>query len=95
MRKKGEGQSREMRDEKKEKEKAGCRGRAVKPGAGWDEVGVGGRSDGVGYRGGVKTHLFLQGCEFRLERRVAWGARRWLVVINQQTPVEKLQLDVN
>lgn len=94
MRKEGEGQSREMRDEEKKKEKkAGCRGRAVKPGAGWD--GVGGRNDGVGCRGGVKTHLFLQGCEFRLERRVAWGARRWLVVINQQTPVEKQQLEGN
>lgn len=91
MRKEGEEQSREMRDEMKKKEKkAGCRGQAVKPGAGWD--GVGGRNDGVGCRGGVKTHLFLQGCEFRLERRVAWGARRWLVVINQHTLVEKQQL---
>lgn len=37
----------------------------------------GGQSDrkgGVreGCRRGVKTHLFLDGCEFRLERRVAW-----------------------
>lgn len=35
-------------------EKAGCCGRAIKPG-------------GVG--GGVKFHLFLDGCEFRLEWR--------------------------
>lgn len=58
-------------------------------------MGWGGQSDGVGCRGGVKTHLFLQECEFRLERRVAWGARRWPVVINQQTPVEKQQLEGN
>lgn len=32
------------------------------------------RKGGVreGCRGGVKTHLFLDGCEFRLEWRVAW-----------------------
>lgn len=58
-------------------EKAGCWSPAIKPG-GWGGGSRGGknsdRKGGVreGCRGGVKTHLFLDGCEFRLERRVAW-----------------------
>lgn len=45
-------------------EKAGCCGRTIKPRGG-------GRKRGVreGCRGGVKSHLFLDGCEFRLEWR--------------------------
>lgn len=52
-------------------EKAGCWRRAIKPGGRKKQSD---RKGGVreGCRGGVKTHLFLDGCEFRLEWRVAW-----------------------
>lgn len=41
-----------------------------------------------GCRGGVKTHLFLDGCEFR-ERST--GAQHRLVVINQETLVTAIR----
>lgn len=51
-------------------EKAGCCSRAIKPGGGRQSDRKGGVREGC--RRGVKSHLFLDGCEFRLEPRVAW-----------------------
>lgn len=72
--KKGKRQSREMKDDDEEQ----TSGKSWVLGAGAIKLGGGkkqsDRKGGVreGCRRGVKTHLFLDGCEFRLEQRVAW-----------------------
>lgn len=50
----------------------GCCGRAIKPAGGGSSQSDRKRGVREGCRGGVKTHLFLDGCEFRLEWKVAW-----------------------
>lgn len=56
-------------------EKAGCRSWAIKPGGGKKQSDrTGGAREGC--RRGVKTHLCLDGCEFRPEREEAWEHSR-------------------
>lgn len=72
VRKKEERQSRGMKDEERTSGKEWKRvlwsSYKTEGRVGWG--GEGGSEEGC--RGGVKTHLFLDGCEFRLEWKVAW-----------------------
>lgn len=52
--------------------------------AGGENLSGGKRGVREGCRGGVKTHLFLDGCEFRMKWRVAWEHN--IVVRIQKNP---------